>query len=214
MIPLLMLLACPPADRAWRGTGDSGEGGPSLAWVWPEEGALLAAGEALSVQARITDPDDPVEALTVRLEVDGALLSPTLSPDGLLTAPLDLTAGPHAAALDVGDPAGNQARASLAWSGNAAPVVAISAPADGATLAAGQAWTAVIDATDPDLGLDGRFLVVELDGVEVGRLEPWNPDGQPLELAMPGLGSGAHTLYVEASDGLSRSDAALTVYGS
>lgn len=214
MIALLLLLACPPGDRAWRGPTDTGDSGPEVVWTWPADGAVLAAGSTLTVQARITDDDDHVDDLEIQLSVDGVYAQPTLASDGTLSWATTVSSGEHSATLLVTDPLGLTTQAARSWTGNAAPTVQITEPESGSTIDTGSPWSLVVQATDPDGGVEGSFLLVRFDGAEVHRTEPWEPDGDDLRLTMPALTSGAHTIIAEASDGLSSTTTSVTVYGS
>ncbi|NOY27243.1 MAG: hypothetical protein GXP62_15345 [Oligoflexia bacterium] len=214
MIALLLLAACPPANRAWRGPSDTGLAGPTVSWSWPEEDAVLATGTDLTLQVVVAEPDGALSDLEISLTLDNQLATPTVAADGTVSLPLVVQAGEQVASISVTDPDGLTAQADRHWTGNSSPTVAITQPLDGSTNTTGKSWSLVVETTDTDGGIDGSYLSVTFDGAEVSRTSPWEPSQGPLELPMSPLSSGAHTIGAETSDGVSMAAAWITVYGN
>lgn len=188
---------------AWRLDDGGPDGlGPQIEVLSPAAGEVHPAGETLQAQALISHPTASVEALVVELsQEDEALSGWTLSPEGAWTWETTVEGGRHEALLRVVDADGDSASASLSWSGNRPPVVAIVRPAEGDVLTAGAPVRTEASVTDPDVAdprlLDARW---EVGGETVAT---GAPDGSgELDLSLPGLSVGEHTLTLVGSDGV------------
>ena len=103
-------------DRAWEIPVESEA--PEVTIVFPNDGSVWSSGEVLTIHARIFDPDDPLECLTVRLQIDQAeSLDWTMTENGAWQSTIWMTPGPHEIVLKAIDPHGVAGRAELTVEG-------------------------------------------------------------------------------------------------
>lgn len=188
---------------AWRLDDGGPDGlGPSVEILSPAAGAVYPVGETLRAEAVLSHPSEAPDALVVELRSgDEALTGWSVSPEGAWTWEIAVEGGRHEAELRVVDADGDSASATLSWSGNRPPELAIQRPLEGAVLTAGEPVRTEATLTDADVSdprlLDARW---EVDGETVATGAP--DSGGVLELSLPGLAEGAHTLVLVGSDGV------------
>lgn len=211
---LLLLLACPPQDRAWPGPAlDTGGGAPAVAFTFPEEGAVRAEGDSLSLQARVED-DSPISALELEVLEDGEPVTPAVSGDGVISWTTTVLAGEHSATVIATDPQGLHGSAQRTWSGAALPELSILAPADGAKLDSGAAWQLQLHLADEDGGDWTVSALVDGGKAAQEQVQGSSPLDQDLVLDMPPLGTGEHQVEARIEDGTGSASARLTLYGT
>ena len=89
---------------------------PTLVLLAPQDGAVVAHGQPVGVQAYVEDAEDPAPALGVTLtsDLDGLLATPSAQGDGAILIVLSaLTPGVHRLTLAARDSAGSRAEAEL-----------------------------------------------------------------------------------------------------
>jgi hypothetical protein len=178
---------------------------PEVAIVAPTEGQELRQGQGpLPFAGTATDSFDGPNKLDAVWSVDGDELDARVQPDG--TVPLDLdpeplALGDHVLGLTVTDRDGMSGDAEVDWvllGAISAPVVEITAPADGATFAPGDEIAFRGQATDNNTApgdLQFRW-VSSLDGIRPGAI---SGDGQTV-LFDAGLSEGTHLVTLQATD--------------
>ncbi|MCB9729757.1 MAG: immunoglobulin domain-containing protein [Deltaproteobacteria bacterium] len=157
-------------------------GAPQLTLLEPEADSVWRLGEPVPFSARVSDPDDPVTALSYALSADGG--TPLLQgavPQSTLSLSVDsLAAGSHVLTLVVTDPGGRSAQVAVALRVNRPPagatVLAISpaAPTTSDPLLA----SVSTPATDPD----GQIVTYRFS---------WTRDGAPAGIAQASVPASA-----------------------
>jgi len=172
------------------------------------DGELVLAGEWLTLRGLFGDDDSPPEELVVTWSVDDQIVGEWFEPQGTTTEiTVEAPEGLFVAALQVQDADGGEARDEVALDGiidgggeGAPPAVTLSAPADGATFAAGEAVTFAASVSDPDEPPTDLALAwtSSLDGL----ISEQGADSAGLaQFTYSGLTSGEHTLTVTVTDG-------------
>lgn len=229
LISVLLLAACGGDDTTTSDsatTEDSGttveDAAPSASITSPEDGASYALAEEITLSGTASDAeDDAVDlAYTWSSSVDGALSDLAGSPgeDGSFSgATTGLSAGAHTLTLSVSDSAGNTTTDSVTVTvsgDNLAPSCAITAPADGASGAAGVEVTFTATASDNEDAADS--LTASLDSDVAGNLWSGSPgsDGS-ISTSTSSLALAAHTVTLTVTDsgGAVCSDSVLYVVG-
>ncbi len=166
---------------------------PTVAITSPASGTTSVVGTGLTIASSANDPDGTIR--NVQFFVNGAVLS---SDD---TVPYTATWNPGAAGIYsltalATDNAGNQSLSApvvVTLSGNGAPQVALSAPANGTVATAGTAITLTASASDADGTVTGvRFLA---NGIVVG-----NAAAAPFSAAWTPSAAGSYTVIAQATD--------------
>ena len=88
---------------------------PSIEIRSPQEGASILAGHSVTLQASVTDPNDPLVmvAVTMRSDVDGELCVRAPGTTGLVECTPSLSAGIHLLTFTATDPDGRSDQASV-----------------------------------------------------------------------------------------------------
>ncbi len=161
---------------------------PTASIATPANGSVVAAGTPVTFTATATDPEDGDIAASVvwTSDRDGVVGG------GASFSTSTLSAGTHTITAVATDGPGLTATASLTLIVNAAPIVAITAPADHGMQAAGTAVTFAATATDAEDGDLAANLVwtSSLDG----------PIGTGASFDTSTLSAGTHTITAQVTD--------------
>ncbi len=114
---------------------------PTCAITAPARDGFSPAGESVTFEALVGDPDVPPETLAVSWssDLDGALGTSQATSDGSVLFPIDsLSAGAHVITLEVADDEGLICTTAISWTVGSPPSVSIDQPTDGATVSSGE----------------------------------------------------------------------------
>lgn len=210
MVVRLALLACPLI-----GCNDnkvtSFNTAPSALIAYPTEGAVFAEGDLIALQGVVGDDDSPPTDLSAAWRVDGvdACAAAPAAADGDTRCEVTLEVGEHEVSLVVEDPGGQAASdtVNIRVEATEPPSASITAPADGATVVAGDL-----------VSLQGVVADLEDGASELSAW--WTVDGDRLEVDVTVDSDGdvtasttfteaaehSLTLHVEDTDGKTASD--------
>ncbi|MEC7948479.1 MAG: hypothetical protein VX265_13015, partial [Myxococcota bacterium] len=207
---LALLAGCPegsddksdePSEPAAAPAGEA----PRAVIVRPTGDGPWYSDQPIALGGTVSDPEDGPDALTVRWSTDEAGdlgVETPVSDDGTVSGTTQLDAGTWTLRLEVTDTDGNTATdgAVLVVSGpNTAPSCAITAPADGETIAVGEELRFAGTATDDDVSA-GQLTVVwssDVDG-ELRTSTP-DPDGS-IAFASSSLSIATHRVSLLVTD--------------
>jgi hypothetical protein len=177
---------------------------PTCRVTGPASGSGGDEGAVVSLTGEVGDADIGPEALTVvwSSNLAGPLGASTPSSDGLVSLGVGtLAAGTHVLSLTVTDEVGESCVDDTTFVVGRAPVVAIAAPADGATVNHGDTVTFVGSISDLDDSVSTLGVVWSSD--RDGLLYEGSPDSSGLSIVTAGaLTVGTHTITLSATDSL------------
>ncbi len=200
---LWMALACTP----FRGVAvplqvsDTGAEVPVISDAWPAQDSVFDVGEELRASARLSHPALSPEELLVQASLNGAPLEGwSLSSDGGWSWAGDVSQGPHILELQVSDPDGDEAQATMGWWGNASPVVELSAPEDDQVVGSTEEVAVLASLDDPD-GDELSWEWSEGGNQLLGGTVDTSAGEVELDTSLGLLTEGIHDLVFEVSDG-------------
>ncbi len=205
----LLFAALAAASACQCGGPTTGGSAPTAQILAPADGAMLPAGQPVTLEGSATDAEDgalPDAALSWSSDQQGSLGTGA-------RLQITLNAGMHRLSLDAVDSSGQSARAQISvtvgdtmMGENRPPQVVIDAPADGAYFDQGMAIPLSGHATDPE------------DGALTGPALSWTSDragllGRGTAVSFTGAALGDHRIILTATDskGLS-SQATVTLH--
>ena len=176
---------------------------PTAEITAPQQGDALYNDHPVLLAGMVSDADDPVEALTVAWEVDGATTAATPASDGTVTGSVALETGTYDLVLSVTDTRGETARdvVNITVGGeNAIPDCAITEPADGASVAEGD--PVLFRGTAIDADIPAEQLTATWTSNRDGELDSAAPapSGDLVFSTAEDLSVGTHTVTLTVSD--------------
>lgn len=188
----------PPADAI---------ASPTVAIVWPEDGANLVVGVPVAFLGEVTRAsakDDTVYTHTWIARSAGTVLceAAVVPDDGIVTCEAALAvAGQQLVELEIADDQGNRILASVdvVVGENTDPTARIDAPADQAVVPAGDTVTLVAVVDDAEQDVEDLALSLTIDGADSGLTLLAESDGS-VQVVLA-LDIGEHTLVLGVDDG-------------
>ncbi len=205
LVPLLLLCACYIEVHNDKDSGDTGldqqNTNPTCQILSPADGQVIAANQFVTLLASVADAESPPEALEVSWESNQAgdlgISTPEPTGDAALTTDL-LGPGLHLITLTVTDPAGEPCVDQVTVDAQSAPVVAISAPAQGAVL--DQGLVSLVGAVSDAEQAPNLLALAWTDDV-VGILDSTPADALgAVAFSTETLALGLHTITLSATD--------------
>ncbi len=171
----------------------------------PAEGSMWYADEPVLLEGRVSDAEDPADALTVWWEDGGVRLDASEAipaADGTVSGVGAFGEGAHVLTLHVRDRAGNESVAGTTFQtgpANRAPDCAIVAPADDAVGEVGDRVDFVASVSDADIAADSLTVTWESD--KDGLLGTSTPDtAGNVVLSLGTLSDDTHRVTLTVSD--------------
>ena len=177
LTPLFLLLAaCPDQGLTINNTA------PEVAFISPSEGTTFAVGADVVLRARVSDPQNSLDQLTLLWSTDRVttLVGGTTSEEDVVTYTVGggtFPSGEHLVTLTALDPfnASSSDTVRIIVAENSPPTVTLALPTPGAVLRGGEPITVRAVLEDPD---EARItdLIVQWEGTGLDGL-PEHPDG-------------------------------------
>jgi hypothetical protein len=179
-------------------------GAPTVVILGPTDGQAFGASDGVNLIAAVTDGEDAYETLQVEvIDVpDGSMWTGNPASTGSLTVPLTLTPGNHVLTVNATDSDGNTGFAVVSFevAEDGRPLVAITEPADGASVDLGAPISFRGTVSDDETAVDALGITWTSDRDGVFSTAPSDSSGAVS--TSYALSAGIHTITLAATDGM------------